>query len=69
MVFDFRKSSVSQLSQITFSSDSITEGLGRSDGLLSFMRHEPHRKQRVQQLFYCFVCIRCRSNVFYRAVA
>jgi hypothetical protein len=23
-----------------------------------------HRKNRVQQLFYCCVCVRCRGNVF-----
>jgi hypothetical protein len=26
--------------------------------------HGPHRKWRVQQSFYCWVCIRCRANVF-----
>jgi hypothetical protein len=26
--------------------------------------HGPHRKHRVQQFFYCCVCIRCRGNVF-----
>jgi hypothetical protein len=26
--------------------------------------HGPHRKHRVQQLFYCWVCIRCRGNAF-----
>jgi hypothetical protein len=25
--------------------------------------HELHRKQRVQQILYCFVYIRCRGNV------
>jgi hypothetical protein len=29
----------------------------------SFIRHEPHRKRRVQQFCYCCVCIRCRGNV------
>jgi hypothetical protein len=24
----------------------------------------PHRKGRVQQLFYCYVCVCCRGNVF-----
>jgi hypothetical protein len=28
------------------------------------VRHEPHIKRRVQQYFYCCVCIRCRGNVF-----
>jgi hypothetical protein len=26
--------------------------------------HRPDRKQRAQQLFYCYICIRYRSNVF-----
>jgi hypothetical protein len=26
--------------------------------------HGPHRKHRVQQFFYCFMCIRWRRNVF-----
>jgi hypothetical protein len=26
--------------------------------------HGQHRKRRVQQFFYCCVCIRCRGNVF-----
>jgi hypothetical protein len=33
-----------------------------------FIRHGPHTKRRVQQFFYCCVCIRCRDNVFTRAV-
>jgi hypothetical protein len=28
------------------------------------IRHEQHRKRRVQQFFYCCVYIRCRGNVF-----
>jgi hypothetical protein len=28
-----------------------------------FIRHRPHRKRRVQQFFYCCVCIRCRGKV------
>jgi hypothetical protein len=28
------------------------------------IRHGPQRKRRLQQLFYSFVCIRWRSNVF-----
>jgi hypothetical protein len=28
------------------------------------IRHAPHRKRLVQQLFYCCVCIRCHRNVF-----
>jgi hypothetical protein len=26
--------------------------------------HGPHRKWRLQQFFYCCVCIRCRDNIF-----
>jgi hypothetical protein len=32
--------------------------------LLSLIRHGPHRKRRVQQFFYCCICILCRGNVF-----
>jgi hypothetical protein len=28
------------------------------------IRHEPYRKWRIQQFFYCCVCIRCSGNVF-----
>jgi hypothetical protein len=28
------------------------------------IRHGPRRKRRVQQFFYCCVCISCRGNVF-----
>jgi hypothetical protein len=28
------------------------------------IRHGPHRKHRVLQFFYCYVCILCRWNVF-----
>jgi hypothetical protein len=28
------------------------------------MRHGSHRKRRVQQFFFCCVCIHCRGNVF-----
>jgi hypothetical protein len=40
--------------------------LTRSSGKISFplIRHGPHRKRRVQQFFYCCVCIRCRGKVF-----
>jgi hypothetical protein len=31
---------------------------------LPLIRHGPHRKQLVQQFFYCCMCIRCRGNVF-----
>jgi hypothetical protein len=39
------------------------EVLGRTDRLLSLIRHGPHRKRRVQQFFYCCVYIRYRGNV------
>jgi hypothetical protein len=28
------------------------------------IRHKLHKKRRVQQFFYCCLCIRCRSKVF-----
>jgi hypothetical protein len=45
------------------------EVLGRTNRLLPlrihyFVRHWPHRKHRVQHLFNCCVCFRCRGNVF-----
>jgi hypothetical protein len=39
------------------------EVLRRTNPLVSLIRHGPHWKRRVQQLFYCFVCIRYRGNV------
>jgi hypothetical protein len=39
------------------------EVLGRTNRLLSLIRHGPHWKLRVQQFFYCCVCIRYRGNV------
>jgi hypothetical protein len=39
------------------------EVLGRTNLLLSLIRHGPHWKRRVQQLFYCCVCIRYCGNV------
>jgi hypothetical protein len=39
------------------------EVLGRTNRLLSLIRHRPHWKQRVQQFFYCCVCILYRCNV------
>jgi hypothetical protein len=41
----------------------LQELLGRTNRLLSSIRHGPHRKRRVQQFFYCCVCIRYRGNV------
>jgi hypothetical protein len=38
--------------------------LGRTNRLLSMIRHVPYRKQRIQQFFYCCLCIRCRGKVF-----
>jgi hypothetical protein len=28
------------------------------------IRHEPRRTQRLQQFFYCRVCIRCRGEIY-----
>jgi hypothetical protein len=39
------------------------EVLGRTNRLLSLIRHGPHRKRRVQQFFYCCECISYRGNV------
>jgi hypothetical protein len=39
------------------------EVLGRTNRLLSLTRHGPHWKRRVQQFFYCCVCIRYRGKV------
>jgi hypothetical protein len=39
------------------------EVLGRTNRLISLIRHGTHRKRRIQQFFYCCVCIRYRSNV------
>jgi hypothetical protein len=39
------------------------EVLGRTNRLLSLIRHGPHLKRRVQQFFYYCVCIRYRGNV------
>jgi hypothetical protein len=39
------------------------EVLGRTNRLLSLIRHEPHLKRSVQQFFYCRVCIHYRGNV------
>jgi hypothetical protein len=39
------------------------EVLGRTNRRLSLIRHGPHIKRRVQQFFYCCVCIRYRGNV------
>jgi hypothetical protein len=35
----------------------------RTSRLLSLIRHGPHWKRRVQQFFYCCVCIRYRGDV------
>jgi hypothetical protein len=39
------------------------EVLGRTNRLLPLIWHGPHWKRRVQQFFYCCVCIRYRGNV------
>jgi hypothetical protein len=41
----------------------VQEVLGRTNRLLSLIRHGPHWKRLVQQFFYCCVCIRYRGNV------
>jgi hypothetical protein len=38
------------------------EVLGRTNRLFSLIRHGPHGKRRVQQFFYCCVCIRYRGK-------
>jgi hypothetical protein len=42
------------------------EVLGRTNRLLSLIRHGPHWKRRFQQFFCCCVCIRYRGNVYTR---
>jgi hypothetical protein len=39
------------------------ELLERTNALLSLIQHGPHRKRRVQQFFYCCVCIRYGGKV------
>jgi hypothetical protein len=39
------------------------EVLRRTNRLLPLIRHRPQWKRRVQQLLYCYVCIRYRGNV------
>jgi hypothetical protein len=41
----------------------IIKQLGRTNRLLSLIRRGPHLKRRVQQCFYCCLCIRYRGNV------
>jgi hypothetical protein len=43
--------------------DTQQEVLGRTNRLLSLIRHGPYWKQRVQQFFYCCVCIHYHGNV------
>jgi hypothetical protein len=38
--------------------------LGRTNWLLSLIRHGPHRKRRVQKFLYCSVYSSCRGNIF-----
>jgi hypothetical protein len=41
----------------------IQEVLGRTNRLLSLIRLGPHWKRRVQQFFYCCVCIRYSGSI------
>jgi hypothetical protein len=41
----------------------VQEVLGRTNRPLSLILHGPHWKRRVQQFFYCCVCIYYRGNV------
>jgi hypothetical protein len=41
----------------------LQEVLGRTNRLLSLIRHGPHWKRRVQQFFHCRMCIRYCGNV------
>jgi hypothetical protein len=45
------------------------EVLGRTNRLLSLIRHGPHWKRRVQQFFYCCACIRYRDNFYTEPLA
>jgi hypothetical protein len=38
--------------------------LGKTNLLLSFIRHRKHKKRRVNNFFYGCMCIRCRGNNF-----
>jgi hypothetical protein len=40
------------------------EVLGRTNRLLSLIRHGPHWKTLVQQFFYCCVCVRYSGNAY-----
>jgi hypothetical protein len=39
------------------------EVLGKTDRLLSWIQHGPHRKRLFQQFFHYCMCIRCCGNV------
>jgi hypothetical protein len=54
--------SVRRTGIVTFKNLLIQEVLGRTNRLISFRTTRTAR--RVQQLFYCCVCIRCRRNVY-----
>jgi hypothetical protein len=41
----------------------LTRSSGKTNLLISLIRHGSHRKRLVQQLFYCCVCIRHLGNV------
>jgi hypothetical protein len=47
---------------IKFYSLKVCTVLGKTNRILSLIRDGPHWKRRVQQYFYCCVCIRYRGN-------
>jgi hypothetical protein len=51
-------------SHLMFTTIGKQEVLAITDRVLSLIRHGPHKKRRVQQFFYCCVCICCRGNIF-----
>jgi hypothetical protein len=40
------------------------EVLGRTNRVICLLRNAPHTKRRVHEFLYCWMCIRCRGNVF-----
>jgi hypothetical protein len=67
----FRRSVINKIIyvQYTFSANRTDpeiirkEVLGRTNRLLSLIRHGPQRKRCIQQFFCCCACIRCHGNV------
>jgi hypothetical protein len=55
---------ISFLGPQIYGNNNKQEVLGRTNRLLSLIKHRPHRRRRVTQFFYCGVCVRCRGNVF-----